>query len=94
MRHKTLAAQILLLLALCLAIATPATAQFDTKPIMDNSFLIEEGYNQEPGVVQHVSTFVHTRDLPGWLATFTQEWPIFSQRHQLAFTVPVMSDGT
>lgn len=26
-------------------------------PIADNSFLIEEAYNQEAGVVQHISTF-------------------------------------
>ena len=28
-----------------------------TPPIADNSFLIEEAYNQDPGVVQHISTF-------------------------------------
>ena len=28
-----------------------------TQPIADNSFLIEEAYNQEAGVVQHISTF-------------------------------------
>lgn len=85
-----------ILTTVCLTLLMPAAAgaQDDVKPIMDNSFLIEEGYNQEPGVVQHVSTFVHTRDLDGWLATFTQEWPIASQRHQLSFTIPVMNDGT
>ena len=82
--------------AFCLAIVAPipSGAQGDVKPIMDNSFLIEEGYNQESGIVQHVSTFVHTRDLAGWVATFTQEWPVMSQRHQFAFTVPLVSDGS
>jgi hypothetical protein len=28
-------------------------------PIQDNSFLAEEAYNQEPGVVQHIQTFTH-----------------------------------
>lgn len=81
--------------AACLAMLLPLAlpAQSDVKPIMDNSFLIEEAYNQEPGVVQHVTTFVHTRGLEGWLATFTQEWPFGSQRHQLSFTVPVTHDG-
>lgn len=60
---------------------------------MDNSFLIEEGYNQEPGVVQHVTTYAHTRGLAGWLASFTQEWPVGSERHQLSFTIPVVHDG-
>jgi len=31
------------------------------RPIQDNSFLIEEAYNQESGVVQHISTFSHSR---------------------------------
>jgi hypothetical protein len=71
-----------------------ASAQGSAPPIMDNSFLIEEAYNQEPGVVQHISTFVRTEGLGGWLATFTQEWPLLSQRHQLGFTLPVQHDGT
>lgn len=82
--------------AACLAAATPAlaAAQGDAKPIMDNSFLIEEAYNQEAGVVQHITTFVRTEGLGGFLATFTQEWPFRSQRHQLGFTVPVQHDGS
>ena len=43
--------------------------------IMDNSFLIEEAYNQEEGVVQHINTFMRQRH-GDWLYTFTQEWPI------------------
>ncbi len=57
--------------------------------IEDNSFLIEEAYNQEPGVVQHISTVTLTgpgrRDVVGG---FTQEWPFRGQRHQLSYTVP------
>lgn len=83
-------------IAACLALLAPGTAaaQSDAKPIMDNSFLIEEAYNQEPGVVQHITTFVRTQGLAGWLGTFTQEWPLRSQRHQLSFTVPVQHDGS
>lgn len=55
--------------------------------IADNSFLIEEAYNQEPGVVQHISTFA-LADGGDWAYSFTQEWPFFSQRHQLSYTVP------
>jgi hypothetical protein len=59
-------------------------------PISDNSFLVEEAYNQEAGVVQHVGTF--RRDRAGdWLATFTQEWPAPSQRDQLSYTLPLQS---
>ncbi len=40
----------------------PPPAQADEPaPIADNSFLIEEAYNQETGVVQHVGTFVRSR---------------------------------
>ena len=71
-----------------LAWAGPPSAP-DTKPIQDNSFLIEEAYNQERGVVQHINTFqrFHSGD---WVYTFTQEWPVPDQSHQLSITVPVV----
>jgi len=58
--------------------------------IEDNSFLIEEAYNQEPGVVQHIFNAVYSGDSRerGWTFSFTQEWPIFSQDHQFSFTIP------
>ena len=62
-------------------------------PIEDNSFLIEEAYNQEAGVVQHISTFAREAGSRAWAYTFTQEWPFFSRRNQLSFTVPVVSNG-
>jgi hypothetical protein len=55
--------------------------------IQDNSFLIEEAYNQEPGVVQHINTFMRQRN-GDWIYTFTQEWPVCSQKHQLSITLP------
>jgi hypothetical protein len=67
-----------------------AVAQDQGPAIEDNSFIIEEAYNQEPGVVQHISTFAVTgatrRNL---FYTFTQEWPFRSQRHQLSYTLPL-----
>ena len=58
--------------------------------IEDNSFLVEEAYNQEPGVVQHVFTAAYNNDSRrrGWEFSFTQEWPVFSQDHQLSYTIP------
>lgn len=58
--------------------------------IEDNSFLIEEAYNQESGVVQHIFTAVYNNDsrARGWSFSFTQEWPVFSQDHQFSYTVP------
>lgn len=56
-------------------------------PIEDNSFLIEEAYNQEPGVIQHINTLQINRN--GEIAfTFTQEIPIASRRHQFSYTLP------
>lgn len=57
-------------------------------PIQDNSFLVEEAYNQETGVVQHISTFTRFQETKDWLYTFTQEWPVGSITHQLSFTLP------
>jgi hypothetical protein len=77
----------------CLFLASPLLAQDSAKGpprIEDNSFLIEEAYNQEAGVVQHIGTFRRAPDA-SWVFTFTQEWPAPSQRHQLSYTVPVLS---
>ncbi|HEV7992459.1 MAG TPA: hypothetical protein VGP25_11585 [Gemmatimonadaceae bacterium] len=84
-------------LALCtltLLFARPLAAQSPAArpaaPISDNSFLVEEAYNQETGVVQHILNY--RRDRAGdWLATFTQEWPAPSQRDQLSYTLPLQS---
>jgi|SRR5687767_11449238 len=71
------------------AVSPPAAAE-----IFDNSFFIEEAYNQEAGVVQHVQTFHWTREREGgseergFSYGFTQEWPVGGQRHQLSYTIP------
>jgi hypothetical protein len=57
-------------------------------PLQDNSFLIEEAYNQESGVVQHINSVLYDRTSGGWFANFTQEWPVGGQRHQLSYSVP------
>ncbi len=62
--------------------------------IMDNSFLIEEAYNQDPGVVQHIWTGAYGvnrmsgPDERTWNLSFTQEWPFQSQTHQVSYTIP------
>ncbi|BDU73818.1 transporter family protein [Mesoterricola silvestris] len=75
-------------LGLSLAAALCARAEEPDKPIQDNSFLVEEAYNQEPGVVQHISTFSRNRVTRDWLYTFTQEWPVPGIAHQLSYTLP------
>lgn len=74
--------------ALVIWAAAPAGAQQPPPPIADNSFLIEEAYNQERGIVQHIST-LHLPRGGGWAYSFTQEWPLWGQTHQGSFTVPV-----
>jgi hypothetical protein len=61
----------------------------EAKKIMDNSFLIEEAYNQEDGVIQHIQTFQYLQKSKTWGYTFTQEWPVPAQTHQLSYTIPV-----
>jgi hypothetical protein len=77
-------------LAATLALTVPAIAEEkDPRPaagIQDNSFLIEEAYNQEAGVVQHIQTL--RRERRDWFYSFTQEWPLGSQAHQFSYTVP------
>jgi hypothetical protein len=58
--------------------------------IADNSFLIEEAYNQEAGVVQHISTFSRAESGGAWDLGFTQEWPLRGIRNQLSYTVPLI----
>ena len=55
--------------------------------IQDNSFLIEEAYNQDPGVVQHISLFRKDPRSGEWAASFTQEWPVGGIKNQLSYTV-------
>lgn len=58
-------------------------------PIRDNSFLVEEAYNQEDGIIQHISAFMRLRDSREWVYAFTQEWPAPTLKNQISFTVPL-----
>lgn len=66
---------------------TRAAAQQPSWNIVDNSFLVEEAFNQEPGVVQNIFLWTRT-DAGRWNASFTQEWPAPNKRHQLSYTIP------
>ena len=57
------------------------------EPIKDNSFLIEEAYNQERGVVQHIATHLRDARSSTWGSSFTDEWPLGGVRHQLSATL-------
>ncbi len=72
------------------AVSTSIASELLAKGIQDNSFFVEEAYNQEPGVVQHILNvpinFINgSREIT---PSFTQEWPVFSQTHQFSYTIP------
>jgi hypothetical protein len=77
------------LLPCVLAIPVVAAAE-EPAPIADNSFLIEEAYNQEAGVVQHISTFMYVKKTDTWAFSFTEEWPFHDETHQLSYTIPLL----
>jgi len=69
----------------------PAVAASEA-PIQDNSFLVEEAYNQEDGVIQHISfvQFLSTGDV---MYTQTDEWPLRTLKHQLSVTASINESG-
>lgn len=76
------------LLFTALLVPSAANAQAPA-PIQDNSFLLEEAYNQERGVVQTIQTYTRVVGTGDWAYTLTQEWPVPDERNQLSFTIPV-----
>ncbi len=73
--------------------AAPVAAEASEEPVSDNSFLIEEAYNQDPGVVQHINAFARSFDAKEWVYALSQEWPLWSQAHQLSYTIPIQHAG-
>ena len=72
----------------------PAAARAGDLPIQDNSFLLEEAYNQEPGVIQHISFFQRDRASGDWTYAYTEEWPALGQAHQLSITLPLQRSNS
>jgi DtxR family Mn-dependent transcriptional regulator len=85
---------VVFLLASGVALAQTATSPAagpEPFKISDNSFLVEEAFNQEAGVFQNI--FGAMRIQGTWAASFTQEWPAPSQTHQLSYTLAFINDG-
>lgn len=76
-------------LAMAIMSAGQAGWAGETRKIQDNSFLLEEAYNQEPGVIQHIQVFQYLQQYKTWGYSYTEEWPAPGQAHQLSVTVPV-----
>ncbi len=78
-----------ILLSAIFALFAPLSAS--SAPLEDNSFLLEEAYNQEPGVYQFIQVYQFNKTSPAETTetyAFTVEAPLYSQRHQLSFTMP------
>jgi DtxR family Mn-dependent transcriptional regulator len=71
--------------------AAPTPAGPEPFQIVDNSFFVEEAFNQERGVVQNI--FGATRIGGQWVGTFTQEWPVPAETHQLSYTLTGLDGG-
>ena len=69
----------------------PSGAVAAQEKLEDNSFLAEEAYNQDPRVVQHISTAELHHGAT--LFSFTQEWPVHGQKRQLSYTLTAAEDG-
>lgn len=57
--------------------------------IEDNSMFIEEAFNQEKAIIQHISNFIFD-DLKGggdFVYGYTQEIPMLGDKHQFSFTL-------
>ena len=86
-------------LVLCLIASGAVFAQQNSSSssqpsIQDNSFLVEEAYNQNFGVVQHISSFTRLWTRKDWAYTFTQEWPVpGDERHQVSYTLTFQHAG-
>ena len=59
--------------------------------ITDNSFLIEEAFNQEAHVFQNIVGFLLGEEDGAWAMTFTQEWPAPSMTHQVSYTATLVN---
>src|SRR5438046_5328199 len=61
-----------------------ASAPFE---VLDNSFLVEEAFNQEAHIFQNILNWQRDRD-GLWNLSFTQEWPLGGITHQFSYTLP------
>jgi len=83
-----------LLMATIFVSTQHSPSQQFSEAIEDNSYFIEEAFNQEDHVVQHISNGYYLSRNMDFTYSFTQEWPIGGQTHQLSFTIPYQSIHT
>ena len=91
--------EVLTVAVFVLTLAWPSSAQQTPPPspaapepfaITDNSFLVEEAFNQEARIFQNI-VGVLVEEGGAWSLAFTQEWPAPSMTHQLSYTASLVS---
>lgn len=81
----------LLFLLLSTSVLAAQDQDADAPYTEDNSILLEEAYNQEFGVVQHIALATFSGPRHRDLAfEVTQEWPFATQRDQLSYTLTLI----
>lgn len=65
------------------------TSLCNAEPVKDNSFLIEEAYNQEAGVVQFIQGWQYSDLSKNWNYSFTNEIPMGDETHQFSYVIPM-----
>ncbi len=75
------------------ALPSPASQAAAPEPfaITDNSFFVEEAFNQEPRVFQNIVGALRGEEGGAWAIAFTQEWPAPSMKHQLSYTATLVN---
>lgn len=87
--HKNFFKKIVSISASGLCLLSGFSAQA-AESVKDNSFLIEEAYNQEPGVLQFIQTYQYFERAKEWGYSFTNEIPVTDETHQFSYVIPVM----
>lgn len=81
------------LITCCLLTVSINVSAEEAKRIEDNSFLLEEAYNQEEGVIQYIQSYQYSKKTKNWNYTFINEFPVPNQTHQFSYTVPLARVG-
>ena len=88
--------EIAALAALMLALAAPGAraqeAEEGAEEAEVTGFLVEEAYNQEAGELQQILSWTRLRG-GAWSLDYSQEWPLWSVRHQLEVGIPLQRVG-
>jgi hypothetical protein len=63
------------------------------RALQDNSFLVEEAYNQEKGILQHSALFVRDDDTDEWVLQLKTDVPLGSIMQQVSLVVPIEGNG-